>query len=60
MARPKEGYAMNLVSLECDALEILTTLENMNSAGAAAAIAAARALADALADAAEARSIDHN
>jgi hypothetical protein len=44
---------MSFTHLESEALEILTTLEDMNSDKTATAIAAARALADALADAAE-------
>jgi len=44
---------MSFTHLESEALEILTTLEDMNSDKAATAIAAARALADALADAVE-------
>jgi hypothetical protein len=49
-----EKATMSLVQLESEALEILTALEDMNSAKVAKAIAAARALADALADAVEA------
>jgi hypothetical protein len=44
---------MSFTHLESESLEILTTLDDMNSDKAATAIAAARAFADALADASE-------
>jgi hypothetical protein len=49
----ERDFYMSLVHLESEALEILTTLEDINSDKMAKAIAAARALADALADVAE-------